>query len=65
MIRDLLEAHTGPTEDLVVQISGGSVVLLPQLLAAGMRSDEGAQMIYSSTGRVPGPGYLLYAGYHP
>ena len=65
MIRDLLEAHTGPTTDLVVQISGGSVVLLPQLLAAGMRSDEGAQMIYSSTGRVPGPGYLLYAGYHP
>jgi GNAT superfamily N-acetyltransferase len=65
MIRDLLEAHTGPTEDLVVQISGGSAVLLPQLLAAGMRSDEGAQMIYCSTGRVPGPGYLLYAGYHP
>ena len=65
MIRDLLEAHTGPTKDVVVQISGGSAVLLPQLLAAGMRSDEGAQMIYCSTGRVPGPGYLLYAGYHP
>jgi hypothetical protein len=65
MIRDLLEAHTGPTEDLVVQVSGGSAVLLPQLLAAGMRSDEGAKMIYCSTGRVPGPGYLLYAGYHP
>jgi GNAT superfamily N-acetyltransferase len=65
MIRNLLEGHTGSTDDLVVQIAGGSAVLLPQLLAAGMRSDEGAQMIYCSTGRVPGPGYLLYAGYHP
>ena len=65
MIRDLLEAHTGATDDVVVQLAGGSVVLLPQLLAAGMRSDEGTKMIYCSTGRVPGPGYLLYAAYHP
>jgi GNAT superfamily N-acetyltransferase len=65
MIRDLLETHAGPTNDVTVQISGGSAILLPQLLAAGMRSDEGAKMIYCSTGRVPGPGYLLYAAFHP
>jgi GNAT superfamily N-acetyltransferase len=65
ILRDLLEAHTGSVQDAIVQISGGSVLLLPQLLKAGMRSDEGAQMIYCSNGRVPGPGYLLYAGYHP
>jgi GNAT superfamily N-acetyltransferase len=65
IIRDLLEGYTGDLGHVTIPVSGNAAHLLPALLRSGMRSDEGAQLLYCSNGRVSPPQYLFYAGYLP
>ncbi|MGH2631469.1 MAG: GNAT family N-acetyltransferase [Actinomycetota bacterium] len=65
IIRDVLTGFPGEIPKVTIQMSGAAGRLLPSLLRAGMRSEEGAQFLYCSNGRVPPPAYLPYAGYLP
>jgi hypothetical protein len=65
VIRDLLEGYAGELEGVTIPVLGVAGTLLPQLLRQSMRSEEGAQLLYCSSGRVPPPQYLIYAGYLP
>jgi GNAT superfamily N-acetyltransferase len=65
IIRDVLAGYPGNVANVTIQITGSAGSLLPLLLRAGMRCEEGAQLLYCSNGRVPPPGYLLYAGFLP
>lgn len=66
IVRDLLEDYPGEVRNVTIGIAGTAAGLLPELLRAGMRADEGgAKLLYCSNGRVPPPAYLLYGAYLP
>jgi GNAT superfamily N-acetyltransferase len=58
-------AGAGGDGSVTVQASGSAGTLLRLLLRAGLRSERGAVLLYSSNGRVPPPSYLQYGGYLP
>jgi GNAT superfamily N-acetyltransferase len=65
IVRDVLTDAPSEPGKVTLQISGTAGVLLPILLRAGMRADEGAHLLYCSNGRVPPPSYLMYGGFLP
>jgi GNAT superfamily N-acetyltransferase len=65
IVRDLLEGFRGDLEDVTIPVLGNAASLLPTLLRAGARSQEGAHDLYCSNGRVPPPHYLLQGGFLP
>ena len=65
ILGDFVERGLVPQEEVTIEVADNTGELLPTLIRAGMRSDEGARLIYSSTGRVPPPSYLHFGGYHP
>jgi GNAT superfamily N-acetyltransferase len=65
IVRDLLTDAPGELRKATIQVSGTAGVLLPTLLRAGMRAEEGAHLLYCSNGRVPPPSYLMYGGFLP
>jgi GNAT superfamily N-acetyltransferase len=65
IIRDLLEGYTGPLGDVTIPLAGNAAHLLPALLRAGVRSDEGAKLLYCSNGLALPPQYLFYGGFLP
>jgi GNAT superfamily N-acetyltransferase len=62
IVGDLAAAGGG---SVTVQVSGSAGALLRLLLRAGLRSERGAVLLYSSNGRVPPPSYLQYGGFLP
>jgi GNAT superfamily N-acetyltransferase len=50
---------------ITVQVGGSAGTLLRLLLRAGLRSEEGAHLLYCSNGRVPPPSYVMYGGFLP
>ena len=64
ILGDLLSVLVDPMS-AVTAIAGSSAVLLEIALQAGMRvtGPDDYPLIYCSTGRVPPPGYIAYAGY--
>jgi GNAT superfamily N-acetyltransferase len=65
VVRDVLTDAPGELGKVTLQVSGTAGVLLPTLLRAGMRAEEGAHLLYCSNGRVPPPSYLMYGGFLP
>ena len=65
IVRDVLTDAPGELRKATIQVSGTAGALLPTLLRAGMRADEGAYLLYCSNGRVPPPSYLMYGGFLP
>jgi hypothetical protein len=64
IVRDLLSDYQREVRGVTIPVAGIARRLLPLLLGAGMRADEGgAKILYSSNGRVPAPAYLFYAGF--
>ncbi len=65
IVRDLASPGTADGTKVTVQVAGSAGALLPLLLRAGLRSEEGATLLYCSNGRVPAPSYLPYGGFLP
>lgn len=65
IVADLLTELDGDVRTETVQVAGNAGDLLPRLVRAGMRSSEGAALLYCSNGRVPPPSYLPYGGFLP
>ena len=65
IVDELAGAGDGDDGIITVQVSGSAGTLLRMLLRAGLRSEKGAVLLYSSTGRVPRPSYLMYGGFLP
>ena len=64
IVRDLASLG-GEGGTITLQVAGSAGTLLPQLLRAGIRSEEGAQLMYCSSERASPPSYVMYGGFLP